>query len=292
MTKLTNNELSEICKHLGKSKIINIQKISGGCINHSWRIEFSDSKFFLKKNERNQKLLKFEQYCLNDLRKYINSQNIIIPKVIHYFEYENNEFLLLDWMNLNNFNQKKLGAGIAEIHLNSNKKKPNKFGYPVPGFIGTTRQLDGWEVNWVDCFIRLRIEPQLSLLNNGSFSIDLINRIISKIKDHLSDHDPMNCLIHGDLWSGNVSTGTHEKGILFDPSCWWADSEIDIAMTRLFGGFTNDFYNEYFKIIKEKKDSNKRTTIYNFYHILNHANMFGGNYINQVNHYINLILNM
>ena len=292
MIKLSISELSEICDHLGKSKIINIQKISGGCINHSWRIEFTDSKFFLKKNERNQKLLKFEQYCLNDLRKYINSQNIIIPKVIHYFEYENNEFLLLDWMNLNNFNQKKLGAGIAEIHLNSNKKKPNKFGYPVPGFIGTTRQLDGWEVNWVDCFIRLRIEPQLSLLNNGSFSIDLINRIISKIKDHLSDHDPMNCLIHGDLWSGNVSTSTHEKGILFDPSCWWADSEIDIAMTRLFGGFTNDFYNEYNKNIKEKKGSNKRTTIYNFYHILNHANMFGGNYINQVNNYINLILNM
>ena len=292
MSKLTNNELSEICNHLGKSNIINIKQIFGGCINQSWRIEFTDSKFFLKKNERNQKLLKFEQYCLNDLRKYINSQNIIIPKVINYFEYENNEFLLLDWINLNNFNQKKLGAGIAEIHLNSNKKKPNKFGYQVPGFIGTSRQLDGWESNWVDCFTRLRIEPQLSLLKNGSFSIDLINRIISKIKDHLSDHDPMNCLIHGDLWSGNVSTDKHEKGILFDPSCWWADSEIDIAMTRLFGGFTNDFYNEYNKNIKEKKGSNKRTTIYNFYHILNHANMFGGNYINQVNNYINLILNM
>ena len=292
MNNLSNNELSEICKRLGKLNIINIQKLFGGCINHSWRIDFTDSKFFLKKNDRDQKLLKFEQYCLNDIRKYTNSENIIIPKVINYFEYENNEFLLLDWMNLNNFNQKKLGAGIAEIHLNSNKKKPNKFGYPVPGFIGTTRQLEGWESNWVDCFIRLRIEPQLSLLNNGSFSIDLINRIISKIKDHLSDHDPMNCLIHGDLWSGNVSTSTHEKGILFDPSCWWADSEIDIAMTRLFGGFTNDFYNEYFKIIKEKKGSNKRTTIYNFYHILNHANMFGGNYINQVNNYINLILNM
>ncbi len=292
MTILTNNELSEICNHLGKSKIINIQKIFGGCINHSWRIEFQDSKFFLKKNERDHKLLKFEKYCLNDLRKYSNSQNIIIPKVIKYFEYENNEFLLLDWMNFNNFNQKKLGAGIAEIHLNSNKKRPNKFGYPVPGYIGTTKQLDGWESNWVDCFIKLRIEPQLSLLRNGSLSINLINRILSNIKVHLSDHDPMNCLIHGDLWSGNVSTGNHEKGILFDPSCWWADSEIDIAMTRLFGGFTDDFYNEYFKIIKEKKGSNKRTTIYNFYHILNHANMFGGNYINQVNNYINLILSM
>ena len=102
----------------------------------------------------------------------------------------------------------------------------------------------------------------------------------------------MNCLIHGDLWSGNISSSYSEKGVIFDPSCWWADPEIDIAMTRLFGGFTDDFYNEYFKIIKKKNDSEKRTTIYNFYHILNHANMFGGSYINQVKNYTNMILNM
>ena len=292
MFKLSNNELSEICNRLGKSKIINIQKIFGGCINHSWRIDFVDSIIFLKKNDREQKLLNFEQYCLNDLRKYTNFQNIIIPKVIDYFEYEDNEFLLLEWLELNNLNQKKLGAGIAEIHLNSNKKNPNKFGYSIPGFIGTTKQIDGLESNWVDCFINLRIEPQLSLLKQSSLSINLINRIKSKIKVHLSDHNPMNCLVHGDLWSGNISTGHLEKGIIFDPSCWWADSEIDIAMTRLFGGFTDDFYNEYFKIIKDKKGSNKRATIYNFYHILNHANMFGGSYINQVEDYINMILNM
>ena len=292
MIKLSNNELSEICHRLGTSKIINIQKIFGGCINHSWKLTLTDSTIFLKKNNRDQKLLKFEQYCLNDLRQYTNSQNIIIPKVINYFEYENNEFLLLDWMDLNNSNQKKLGAGIAEMHLNSNKKNPNKFGYPTPGFIGTTQQLHGWDSNWINCFINLRIEPQLSLLKNCSLSTNLIDRIKSQIKVHLSDHDPMNCLIHGDLWSGNISTGHLDKGIIFDPSCWWADSEIDIAMTRLFGGFTDDFYNEYFKIIKENKGSDKRTTIYNFYHILNHANMFGGSYINQVNNYINMILNM
>ena len=292
MDKLSNSELSEICDRLGKSNINNIQKIFGGSINHSWRIDFADSKFFLKKNDTDQKLLRFEKYCLNDLKKYINSQNIIIPKVINYFEFENNEFLLMDWIDLNNLNQKKLGTGIAEIHLNSNKNNPGKFGYPIPGFIGTTKQLDGWESNWVDCFIKLRIEPQLLLLKDSSLSINLINRIKSKIKVQLSDHDPMNCLIHGDLWSGNVSTSQNEKGIIFDPSCWWADSEIDIAMTRLFGGFTDDFYIEYFKIIKEKKGSNKRTSIYNFYHILNHANMFGGSYIHQVNNYINIILNM
>jgi len=292
MTQLTNNELSEICNRLGKSRIINIQKIFGGCINDSWRIDFKDSRFFLKKNERDQKILKFEQYCLNDLRQYTNSENIIIPKVINYFEYKHNEFLLLEWLDINNLNQKKLGAGIAELHIKSNKKNPKKYGYPVKGFIGTTEQLDGWESDWADCFIKLRIEPQLLLLKHSSCSIDLINRIKSKIKLHLSNHDPMNCLIHGDLWSGNISSGPLEKGVIFDPSCWWADSEIDIAMTRLFGGFTDDFYNEYFQIIKEKSGSRNRTLIYNFYHILNHANMFGGSYLNEVNNYINMILNM
>ena len=292
MIQLSNNELSEICNRLGKSKIINVQKIFGGCINQSWRIDFTDSTCFLKKNIRDQKLLKFEKYCLNDLRKYINSQNIIIPKVVNYFEYANNEFLLLEWIDFNNLSQKKLGAGLAELHLNSNKKKPSKFGYPIPGFIGTTKQLEGWENNWVDCFINLRIEPQISLLKDYSINTNLINLIKSKIKVHLSDHDPLNSLIHGDLWSGNVNSGYLEKGIIYDPSCWWADAEIDIAMTRLFGGFTDDFYREYFKLIKEKDGANKRTTIYNFYHILNHANMFGGNYINQVNNYINMILNM
>ena len=292
MVKLSNNELSEICNHLGQSKIINIQKIFGGCINHTWRLDFANSRFFLKKNERDQKILKFEQYCLNDLRKYSNSQNIIIPEVIDYFEYEHNEYLLMEWLDLNNVSQKKLGVGIAEIHLNSNKKKPNKFGYSTPGFIGTTKQLDGWEKNWADCFIKLRIEPQLSLLKHNKLNINLINRIKSKILVYLSDHEPMNCLIHGDLWSGNISSGHLDKGIIFDPSCWWADSEIDIAMSRLFGGFNDDFYNEYFKIIKEKNGSHRRTTIYNFYHILNHANMFGGSYVNEVNNYINMILNM
>ncbi len=292
MIKLSSNELSEICNRLGKSKIINIKKIFGGCINNSWGIEFTDSRFFLKKNTKDQRLLKFEQYCLNDLRKFIDFQKVILPKVINYFEYENNEYLLMEWLDLNNSNQKKLGAGIAELHLKSNQKNPKRFGYSVPGFIGTTYQYEGWENNWADCFINLRIEPQLSLLKEKSINKDLINKVKSKIKLHLDEHEPMNSLIHGDLWYGNVGSGHFGKGVIFDPSCWWADSEIDIAMTRLFGGFKDEFYNEYYKLIKKKKYSSKRSIIYNFYHILNHANMFGGSYLNEVDKYIKDILDL
>tara|TARA_Y100000589_G_C27126583_1_gene618788 strand:- start:306 stop:1184 length:879 start_codon:yes stop_codon:yes gene_type:complete len=292
MKNLSNNELSEICNKLGESNLINAQKVFGGCIHNSWRLDFKDSKFFLKKNGRGRKLLKFEKYCLIDLEKYIDSDNLIVPKVIQYFELNNNEYLIMEWMNMYKSNQTKLGKGLAKMHFNSHKSNPNKFGYPIEGFIGTSNQIAGWQDDWADFFLKLRIEPQISMLNNKTNNKYQMDDIKLKIKEILSDHNPMCCLIHGDLWSGNVGLGLFDKGIIFDPSCYWADSELDIAMTRLFGGFGREFYDEYHKIIKKKINSEKRSTIYNFYHILNHANMFGGSYFSQVDDYIKKILNM
>ena len=106
------------------------------------------------------------------------------------------------------------------------------------------------------------------------------------------NHNPLNTLVHGDLWSGNIGIDKSGKGVIFDPASWWADNEVDIAMTRLFGGFNKEFYNEYYKIIPCRKGFEKRTIIYNFYHILNHANMFGGSYFSQVKKYVKDIIDM
>ena len=102
----------------------------------------------------------------------------------------------------------------------------------------------------------------------------------------------MKSLVHGDLWSGNIGVTLMNKGVIFDPASWWADCEVDIAMTRLFGNFRSEFYENYYKIVPIKKGFEKRTIIYNFYHILNHANMFGGSYYHQVQSYIKNILSM
>tara|TARA_Y100001968_G_scaffold231870_1_gene214594 strand:- start:110 stop:304 length:195 start_codon:yes stop_codon:yes gene_type:complete len=49
-------------------------------------------------------------------------------------------------------------------------------------------------------------------------------------------------------------------------------------MTKLFGSFNKEFYKGYEEIWPLDKSSKDRTDIYNLYHLLNHANMFGGNY--------------
>ena len=292
MQKLSPIEINEICEELGENYPKSIEQVHGGDIHNAWRIEFSNKKLFLKRNIRNKKFLEFEKYCLQNLRKYINQENLVIPEVIAYKNIKNIEILLIEWIDMHNFDQKKLGKGLGELHLKSAESNPKMFGFPVEGFIGTTDQKKGLEDNWIDCFLNLRIIPQLLSLKSRILDKEIINKVKEKIKSELLNHKPINALVHGDLWSGNAGMDKNGKGVIFDPASWWADNEVDIAMTKLFGGFRKEFYEEYHRIFPIKNGFEKRIIIYNFYHILNHANMFGGGYLNQVEDYVKAILNM
>ncbi len=292
MQKLSPIEINEICEELGETYPKSIEQVHGGDIHSSWKIEFSNKKLFLKKNIRNKKFLEFEKYCLQNLRKYINREILVIPEVIAYKNINNIEILLIEWIDMQKFDQKKLGKGLGEMHLKSAECNPKMFGFPVEGFIGTTDQKKGWENNWSDCFLNLRVLPQLSILKNHLLDNETINKLKEKIKSVLLNHEPKNTLVHGDLWSGNAGIDKNGKGVIFDPASWWADNEVDIAMTKLFGGFRKEFYDEYHKIFPIKKGFDKRIIIYNFYHILNHANMFKGSYLYQVKDYVKSIINM
>ena len=292
MQKLSPIEINEICEELGETYPKSIEQVHGGDIHNAWRIEFSNKKLFLKRNIRNKKFLEFEKYCLQNLRKYINQENLVIPEVIAYKNIKNIEILLIEWIDMHNFDQKKLGKGLGELHLKSAESNPKMFGFPVEGFIGTTDQKKGLEDNWIDCFLNLRIIPQLLSLKSRILDKETINKVKEKIKSELLNHKPINALVHGDLWSGNAGMDKNGKGVIFDPASWWADNEVDIAMTKLFGGFRKEFYEEYHRIFPIKNGFEKRIIIYNFYHILNHANMFGGGYLKQVEDYVKAILNM
>ena len=292
MQKVPHNEVNEICIQLGEGSPKSIKQVFGGDIHKSWLIEFNHAKFFLKRNERKEKFLKFEKSCLENLQKFINYENLIIPKIIAYLEINNVELLLLEWISMNNTDQQKLGKGLGEMHIESNKFNPKSFGYPIHGYIGTTKQIKGWEKDWIKCFINLRIEPQLGSLEKDFLEIDIKNKLKTKIESELHEHEPFHSLVHGDLWSGNIGVNPMNQGVIFDPACWWADCEVDIAMTKLFGDFRSEFYDNYHKVVPMKKGFEKRIIIYNFYHVLNHANMFGGTYLRQVQSYIKNILSM
>lgn len=112
--------------------------------------------------------------------------------------------------------------------------------------------------------------------------------LLKKNKYFFADRTPS--LIHGDLWSGNIGTDIHNKPRLFDPSLYYGDYEADIAMTELFGGFDQKFYEGYSQIKKLEPGYKKRINFYKLYHILNHLNIFGSSYKHNLDNIIKKIV--
>jgi len=128
MQKLSPFEVSEICDELGEPYPKSIEHVHGGDIHSAWKIEFASKKLFLKRNDRNKKFLEFEKYCLQNLRKYSDQKNLIIPEVIAFKNFKNVEILLMEWIDMQNFDQKNLGKGLGEMHLNSTESNPKILG--------------------------------------------------------------------------------------------------------------------------------------------------------------------
>jgi protein-ribulosamine 3-kinase len=66
--------------------------------------------------------------------------------------------------------------------------------------------------------------------------------------------------------------------VLFDPAVYRGDRECDLAMSELFGGFAPAFHAAYAAAWPLDPGYAVRKTLYNLYHVLNHANLFGGGY--------------
>ena len=80
-----------------------------------------------------------------------------------------------------------------------------------------------------------------------------------------------------------------EKGepALIDPAVAFANREMDVAMTLLFGALPGEFYNAYNDIYPMEPNWQERLDLYNIYPLLVHVNLFGGGYLGQVMHILN-----
>jgi fructosamine-3-kinase len=111
--------------------------------------------------------------------------------------------------------------------------------------------------------------------------------LLERLDDLLAGHQPDACLVHGDLWSGNLDAlaGSSQPGkdgsplavgAIFDPAPYRGDREVDLAMAQLFGGVPQAFFEGYGQEWPLPPGHEQRLPLYNLYHRLNHANLFPG----------------
>ena len=275
---LLKNKIQDVlCLKFDKK--VSIQKISsvnGGCINNTSKIDTTHGIFFLKWNLNcDKKMFALEKKGL----KLLSSCNsIYVPKVIS----ESSDYLLMEYIESDNYTNKlweKFGRSIANLHQISNEY----FGLEYDNYIGPLVQENKQKDKWIDFFINERIIPQLKLGNFNTDTLRKFDKLFINIETIFHEESPS--LLHGDLWNGNFLFNK-EKIVLFDPAVYFGNREMDIAMTKLFGGFDNRFYHSYNEVFPLKKGWKERIDICNLYPLLVHINLFGGSYYSQLMHIV------
>ncbi len=170
-----------------------------------------------------------------------------------------------------------------KIMEDDEEKASGKFGFFQNNYIGSRAQENKRSDSWISFFRDSRLVPQFKAADSYFTPED--REKITKLLDHLEDFllEPARpSLLHGDLWSGNVMCGPEGKAMLIDPASYIGHAEVDLAMTELFGGFPDKFYQVYREANPLEPGYENRRDLYNLYQLLNHLNLFGPTYLGPV----------
>ncbi len=269
-----------LSEQLGQSIAIEtVHSVAGGDIHQAFQLHTDQGNFFLKLNQAS--LLPLFHTEAHSLTAIEQSSSIRCPKVINFGTFNNQAWLLLEFLSLSSKgNDFQRGRDLALMHHQiHNNSQP--FGWFEDNYIGHTPQKNRWHSNWINFYAEQRLRPQLELsqLRGASSNLyQLGTQLIEVLPFWFQDYQPEASLLHGDLWGGNSAFTQDGDAVIFDAASYYGDRETDIAMTELFGGFSSDFYNGYNDVFPLDPGYQQRKPLYNLYHILNHFNLFGGHY--------------
>ena len=182
-----------------------------------------------------------------------------------------------------------LGRGLAAQHRTTR----NTFGFEGDNFIGRTPQPNPSETDWVTFYRDHRVVFQQRLLRERGRCSSSLDRLLDTFCDRMSEWlqtDEPPALLHGDLWGGNAMADASGAAVIYDPAAYYGCREADLAMTELFGAFDSAFYGAYNEVYPILSGYSERRDLYNLYHVLNHANLFGGGYASQAESILKKIL--
>jgi fructosamine-3-kinase len=278
--------------------------VGGGCIHQAWALDLADGRRLFAKTNRlaDLPLLRAEANGLAALGAVAG--DLVIPQPLACEACDDQALLLLEWLPLAGAAYgssgglgsspgdrpnpvdpaqawSRFGAALADLHRRSLASSDGRFGWQQDNFIGSGPQANGWLGGWGQFFAERRLAPQLALAARAGRPLRQGEALLARLPAWLDQHGAQPCLLHGDLWAGNGGLLVDGRGAIFDPAVYRGDREVDLAMAQLFGGFPLGFFAGYGARWPLPPGHGQRLAIYNLYHLLNHANLFGGGYWHQ-----------
>lgn len=262
--------------HILGTPILQYRALSGGDISAVYWIKTAAQELVVKVNtvEHLPLLLAAERTGLTVLAA---TGTIAVPAVHDYQQIGKHEYLVMEYVPhrpAREADYQQLASALAQLH----QQTAPYFGAEESNYIGTLPQGNTPATDWSTFYVRERLLPQLRLAVDQKYlsSPPSESLLEHRCKELLGNPSPSP--LHGDLWGGNYLIDTNGKPYLIDPSFYYGHREVDLAMSRLFGGFGPAFYHSYHEIFPSLPGEEERRDIYQLYYLLVHLNMFGLGY--------------
>ncbi len=257
-----------------------LKPLSGGCVGDVYRVHMEDGADLVVKLGQMASGLALEGYCLGYLSTH---GKLPVPDVL----FASDEMLLMTYLDggesIGPSAATHAGELVARMHLVSAE---GGFGFEKDTAIGRLHQPNPWNKNWVDFFRDHRLLYMGGVAMEAGNLPSTIFKRLEKFSSNLEnwiETPEKSSLIHGDMWTGNVLAANGRISGFVDPATYYADAEIELAFTQMFGTFNQVFFDAY-KNIRPIKSGffEERLSIYNLYPLLVHVRLFGGGYVNSV----------
>ncbi len=275
----------------GDCAIRDIESMSGGCIHAAYRVTLDDGEVIAAKQNDATARGMFEQEC-EGLRALASANTVLVPDPISVTVHSGSAVFLMSYLEPAEpgpSSWEAFGRELAALHQSPIRGAESaKYGFSIDNHIGSTPQRNTWCDSWVEFNRVHRLGYQVELAAaKGTLSVGerkTFESLIDRLDQWIPDQ-PKPALLHGDLWSGNALSARCEGGepriAVIDPAPYVGDGWADIAMMKLFGGFSSQCHRAYAECSDDHGSAEDRIDIYQLYHVLNHVNLFGTSYVGQ-----------
>lgn len=274
---------SLLCQALGTSITFqHIRPLKRTPVYTTALVETEKRRFFIKYGPaKAYDLLAAEA---DGLQAIADTDSFKTPDIQALSRTESSGLLVLEYLDLQPLSSAEEGSLFAEKLTQLHQFHSERFGWHQDNYLGLSSQHNAWQINWARFFITSRLTPQLQKAYQQGYRTPLhtlAERILPRAPALFLDYRIQPSLLHGDLWYGNTGVTTDGQLAVFDPACYYGDTEAELALAELFGGFPSSFYAGYFRLNPPAPGSEYRKLLYRLYHILNHLNLFGSTYLRE-----------
>jgi fructosamine-3-kinase len=264
---------------------IGVEAVSGGDINRAFAVTLASGRRLFAKTHRSPLPEVFVREA-NGLAWLAEAKALRVPGVVAASDADQDgpACLLLEFVASGSpgaRHDEALGRGLAALH----RYGAPAFGHVAPNYLATLPQDNTQADSWPVFYARRRLAPLTDRavargLLPSSIALRL-QRLFERLDAFTGEPEPP-ARLHGDLWGGNALTADSGEPVLIDPAVYGGHREIDLAMMRLFGGFSRRVFDSYHEAFPLCSGHEERVALYQLYPLLAHVNLFGGGYVAQL----------